>query len=118
MDSVVIQDGNFTTDYAGKMSWKDLLGDTLSVNASAISKSLSNPLIVELFPIDLARGHALAEDEEDRRAGIAALEEMELDPGDFADAAAGDHDEDEELEGVDRYLVNRVEEDWEYFEGV
>lgn len=77
LDNVVIQEGEFTTDYFGKLSVKDLVGAEGGSNISddkpigeGISGNISNVL-------------AQAEDEDDRTAANAAMKEIQVDDEDF-----------------------------------
>ncbi|CDK24981.1 unnamed protein product [Kuraishia capsulata CBS 1993] len=81
LDNVVIQDGDFTTDYFGKLSVKDLLGEEgggdddapLLLNANPNSKNLTSVL-------------AEAEDADDAAAANVAIQEVALDDADFDDS--------------------------------
>ncbi|MCP8719169.1 MAG: SNF2-related protein, partial [Asgard group archaeon] len=80
LDNVVIQEGEFTTDYFGKFSVRDLVSDT-----TAIANDISDRTID--FSGDAKMGTVLAqaEDEEDRVAAGAALKEVAIDDDDFKD---------------------------------
>lgn len=90
LDNVVIQEGEFTTDYFGKMDWRDMLGDDLlgtveaGTNTAVGAGGGGAPQTARQMERDLA----LAEDEDDRVAGAAAMEELEVDRDDFIEAAA------------------------------
>ena len=76
LDNVVIQEGEFTTDYFGKFSVRDLVADT-SIAVEVPDK-----------PIDQGNGNmekllAQAEDEADRVAANAAMREVAIDDEDF-----------------------------------
>lgn len=76
LDNVVIQEGEFTTDYFGKFSVRDLVADT-SIAVDVPDK-----------PIDQGNGNmekllAQAEDEADRVAANAAMREVAIDDEDF-----------------------------------
>lgn len=75
LDNVVIQEGEFTTDYFGKFSVKDLLNDT------EITSDLSDKPIAG----DKQNMEALAqaEDEDDRAAANEAMKEVAVDDEDF-----------------------------------
>lgn len=77
LDNVVIQEGEFTTDYFGKFSVRDLVSD------SNIGKEITDRTID--FSGDAKMGNVLAqaEDEEDRVAAGAALKEVAIDDDDF-----------------------------------
>lgn len=75
LDNVVIQEGEFTTDYFGKFSVKDLVNDA---SVADISDK----------PLDETGGNvenvlAQAEDEDDRAAANAAMKEVAIDDEDF-----------------------------------
>ncbi|CUM64055.1 uncharacterized protein PRCAT00001643001 [Priceomyces carsonii] len=75
LDNVVIQEGEFTTDYFGKLSLKDL------VNDSNIVEDVSDRPIAPEGNVENAL--AQAEDEDDRAAASEALKESVLDNEDF-----------------------------------
>ncbi|KAL7415246.1 SNF2 family N-terminal domain-containing protein [Mrakia frigida] len=90
LDNVVIQEGEFTTDYFGKMDWRDMLGDDLLGTVERGSQS-ANAALASAGPQSarqMERDMALAEDEDDRVAGEAAMEELEVDRDDFIEVAA------------------------------
>jgi len=90
LDNVVIQEGEFTTDYFGKMDWRDMLGDDLLGTVERGSQS-TNVALASAGPQSarqMERDMALAEDEDDRVAGAAAMEELEVDRDDFIEPAA------------------------------
>lgn len=74
LDNVVIQEGDFTTDYLGKFSVRDLVNDT------SIISDLPDKPIGENANIDLL---AQAEDEADRVAAKEAMKEVVVDEEDF-----------------------------------
>lgn len=76
LDNVVIQEGEFTTDYFGKFSVRDLVSDT------SIATEVPDR------PLDESNGNmekllAQAEDEADRVAANAAMREVAIDDEDF-----------------------------------
>ncbi|EXJ85363.1 adenosinetriphosphatase [Capronia coronata CBS 617.96] len=81
LDDVVIQEGDFTTDYRNKLSYRDMLDDNAEEDVAglAMDRVLGN-----------ARGKLAvleqAEDQEDRTAAkVAAREVQHADDGDFED---------------------------------
>lgn len=74
LDNVVIQEGDFTTDYLGKFSVRDLVNDT------SIISDLPDKPIGENANMDLL---AQAEDEADRVAAKEAMKEVVVDEDDF-----------------------------------
>lgn len=76
LDNVVIQEGDFTTDYLGKFSVRDLVND-----ASLISELPDKP-IGENANMELL---AQAEDEADRNAAKEAMKEVAVDDEDFTE---------------------------------
>lgn len=78
LDNVIIQEGEFTTDYFGKLSVKDLVNDSEVVGnipdkpLDAIGGNVENVL-------------AQAEDEDDRTAASEAMKEVAIDDEDFND---------------------------------
>lgn len=128
LDNVVIQEGEFTTDYFGKFSVRDLVADT------------SIAIDVPDKPIDQSNGNmekllAQAEDEADRVAANAAMREVAIDDEDFtedkdgdgkapvsdklsstmndigsgkAQASTGDEDYDEGIRHIDEYMLRFI----------
>ena len=82
LDNVVIQEGEFTTDYFGKFSVRDLVSDS---NVTDIAERTID------FSGDSKMGSVLAqaEDEEDRAAAGAAMKEVAVDDEDFTEDANG-----------------------------
>ncbi|KOH01161.1 chromatin-remodeling protein SWR1 [Saccharomyces eubayanus] len=106
LDNVVIQEGDFTTDYFSKLSVRDLLGSELPGNAPNEDK----PLIADAGmaaedPKQLEKLLAQAEDEDDVKAANLAMREVEIDNEDFDETAgrAADEQEEEEVAEVDEY---------------
>jgi helicase SWR1 len=75
LDNVVIQEGDFTTDYFSKFSVRDLVNDT-----SIASDIPDKPLEIEGNVNNVL---AQAEDEEDRAAASEAMKEVAIDDEDF-----------------------------------
>ncbi|KAI5960921.1 SWR1 [Candida theae] len=82
LDNVVIQEGEFTTDYLGQFSVRDLVNDP---NISESTKELANRTIDFSGDTKMTNAFAQAEDEEDRVAAGAALKEVAVDDEDFTD---------------------------------
>lgn len=117
LDNVVIQEGEFTTDYLGKFSVRDLVNDT-----SIISDLPDNP-IGDSANVDIL---AQAEDEADRNAAKEAMKEVAVDEDDFneenkADPRAkgplgvkggnlDDADYDEGMGHIDEYMLRYIAE--------
>lgn len=105
LDNVVIQEGDFTTDYFGKFSVRDIVDDT-----TIASELPDQPLAGG----NLANVLAQAEDEDDRAAASAALRETVVDDDDFNDDTAGppkpkDNNDDMDYEDgvghIDEYML-------------
>ena len=121
LDNVVIQEGEFTTDYFSKLSVKDLFGsDTLGEGSDDLSLP-NKPLLVENpevanDPKNLEKLLAQAEDKDDVRAANLALQEVEVDDEDFneeenQDETKGQSDVVDEYEGtghVEEYMIRMV----------
>lgn len=75
LDNVVIQEGEFTTDYFGKFSVKDL------VNDAEVADITDKPLEPAYGNVENVL--AQAEDEDDRVAANAAMKEVAIDDEDF-----------------------------------
>lgn len=143
LDNVVIQEGDFTTEFFGKMDWRDMLddgsGDVVDVD---VEPEEEQPAIVTPGAHDLTRAFAQVEDEEDAAAAQVAQHEGNLDAGDFAVPtgesvpvkkvqvvepsasatpvpAEEEEEEEEDLEGepgsIDEYMLRFVQWDWDYF---
>ncbi|KAI5950555.1 SWR1 [Candida margitis] len=82
LDNVVIQEGEFTTDYLGKFSVRDLVNDP---NISQSTKEIADRTIDFSGDMKMTKAFAQAEDEEDRVAAGAALKEVAVDDEDFTD---------------------------------
>ncbi|KAK5047955.1 hypothetical protein LTR84_006145 [Exophiala bonariae] len=83
LDDVVIQEGDFTTDYNNKLSYRDMLDDEAENDAAgaAMDRVLGND---KNSAVVLEQ----AEDQEDRAAAKVAVKEIQhADEGDFEDKA-------------------------------
>lgn len=83
LDDVVIQEGEFTTDYMNKLSYRDMLDDEAEDDAAgaAMDRVLGNDK-------NTAVVLEQAEDQEDRAAAKVAVREVQhADEGDFEDKA-------------------------------
>lgn len=78
LDNVVIQEGDFTTDYFGKLTLSDLLGEESG-------KDGDKRLLMANGTID---NLAQAEDAEDAMAAKEAIKESQLDVEDFDESGA------------------------------
>lgn len=83
LDDVVIQEGDFTTDYNNKLSYRDMLDDEAENDAAGaamdrvLGNDKNNAIVLEQ-----------AEDQEDRAAAKVAVKEIQhADEGDFEDKA-------------------------------
>jgi helicase SWR1 len=101
LDRVVIQDGEFTTDFFGRMDWRDMLDDTMMPENADEDEGSDRIEDVEVEPEDdgdvataaprsgkereLALALAQVEDEEDAAAARVAQGEGEMDFADFDD---------------------------------
>ncbi|ANB14381.1 chromatin-remodeling protein SWR1 [Sugiyamaella lignohabitans] len=81
LDNVVIQEGDFTTDYFHKMSVKELVGDVAGVD---LDHDLAEP---PQNSRSLAKALAQAEDADDAVAASVAMREANLDAEDFSERA-------------------------------
>ncbi|GAA6038496.1 hypothetical protein JCM8097_004595 [Rhodosporidiobolus ruineniae] len=138
LDQMVIAEGEFTTDYLQKLDWRDYLDEKqledLGVDQTeAAEQNGENGGTATQSAAEIRNALAAAEDEEDAAAAKAAVAELDVDKTDFEQAqggtatftkdglvtTAGDGQKEEEedpLAGtVDGYMINTVEEDWEYF---
>lgn len=86
LDNVIIQEGDFTTDYFTKLSVKDLLGPEAASGLSVQDKPLlpqgSAP---DRDPRNLEHLLAQAEDADDVKAANLAMREVDVDNDDFSD---------------------------------
>ncbi|KAF8980679.1 swr1 complex component [Entomortierella lignicola] len=92
LDNVVIQEGEFTTDYFQKMDWRDMLGEEDLAKIGDLGPTQSDREShggSTVQGADLEQALAAAEDENDVLAMQQAKHEMEgVDLGDFSDAGA------------------------------
>ncbi|SJM84883.1 related to Helicase SWR1 [Zygosaccharomyces bailii] len=114
LDNVVIQEGDFTTDYFTKFSVKELLGSEIPASLPVGDKPLLQEAPgVHKDPRRLERLLAQAEDEDDVKAANLAMKEVNVDEEDFADNPNKDHNAapEDELDQYDEYEgTNHVEE--------
>jgi helicase SWR1 len=80
LDNVVIQEGDFTTDYFHRLTVQDMIG-----NVDGIS---TDRALTENLPVNLQKALAAAEDAEDAAAANVAIKEANLDVEEFAERAA------------------------------
>lgn len=90
LDDVVIQEGEFTTDYFNKMSVHDVLGDDSSLldGDAAANAAMDRVLGGTENDRDMQRVMAQAEDREDVAAARVAEREIQTDAADFDENAA------------------------------
>ncbi|KAA8911698.1 hypothetical protein TRICI_003730 [Trichomonascus ciferrii] len=81
LDNVVIQEGDFTTDYFNKLSVKDMLGDAIGNERSLQELAEGDRTGKKSFEKELAN----AEDDADVKAAKMAMKEANVDEGDFED---------------------------------
>lgn len=90
LDNVVIQEGEFTTDYFQKMDWRDMLGEDELAKIGDLAPATDAGTPQDLSTVhgaDLEQALAAAEDENDVLAMHQAKHEMEgVDVSDFSDA--------------------------------
>lgn len=130
LDNVVIQEGDFTTDYFNKLSVKDMLGDAIDDDRSLQELAGGDRTGKKSFEKALAQ----AEDNPDVEAAKVAMKEANVDQGDFEDqqkregsstARATAEPEttdnnnffeedsnDDELPSVDDYMIRFIEAGW------
>lgn len=114
LDNVVIQEGDFTTDYFGKFSVRDLVNDT------DIAKQVPDKPIAEG---NIENALMQAEDEDDRQAANSAMKEVAVDDDDFNEDAnnpngrapenrkglgGDDLDYEEGIGHIDEYMLNYI----------
>ncbi|KAH3688324.1 hypothetical protein WICPIJ_000689 [Wickerhamomyces pijperi] len=108
LDDVVIQEGEFTTDYFGKLSFGDLIGSEEDTGDA--------PLIKETKGVKFNNLLAQAEDDADALAAKEAMKEVELDNEDFEDEAEekkednGEliEDDDDGVGHIDEYMIRYI----------
>ncbi|KAG9066161.1 swr1 complex component [Linnemannia hyalina] len=90
LDNVVIQEGEFTTDYFQKMDWRDMLAEEDLAKIGDLGPTQANGEPQDISTVhgtDLEQALAAAEDENDVLAMQQAKHEMEgVDIGDFSEA--------------------------------
>ncbi|CCD24111.1 chromatin-remodeling protein SWR1 NDAI_0C04510 [Naumovozyma dairenensis CBS 421] len=118
LDKVVIQKGDFTTDYFSKLSVKDLLGPDVPVEGiNENAPLLADDPSASKDPRRLEKLLAQAEDEDDVRAANLALKEVAIDDEDFTEDVekkenslndAGSVDEYEGTGHVEEYMIRFI----------
>ena len=98
LDRVVIQEGDFTTEFFGRMDWRDVLDEDVSKkddegdkivdvdverSPEAVNADMTAPLLKEEG--DFTKALAEVEDEEDAAAAKVAQGEGEMDLAEFAE---------------------------------
>ncbi|CAN3373739.1 hypothetical protein DIURU_005541 [Diutina rugosa] len=83
LDNVVIQEGEFTTDYFGKFSVRDLVSDS----ASMVDEDLPDQALMGQQSGNINNLLAQAEDEDDRQAANEAMKEVAIDDEDFNESS-------------------------------
>ncbi|KAI3626498.1 hypothetical protein CBS9595_001859 [Malassezia furfur] len=131
LDSMVIQQGEFTTEHLLRSDWRDMLDDGTSLGGVRVGDEAADLSSSR----DIDRAFSAAEDAEDAAAAHAAQEEMQLDQADFAaesvphadapraaappdaaeDAEDAEEEEDDPVGSIDDYMLKFVEADWEFF---
>lgn len=128
LDNVVIQEGDFTTDYFTKLSVKDLLGTEatggLKVDDKPLLRQDSAP---SKDPRSLEKMLAQAEDEDDVKAANLAMKEVEVDNEDFIEqnpsggqqpsasvSALQPYDEYEGTNHVEEYMLRYIANGYYY----
>lgn len=129
LDNVVIQKGDFTTDYFNKLSMRDLLSAELPTEVREIDEIpwMREEENVRKDPKELERLLAQAEDADDARAANLAMREVEIDNEDFDENArlnpeTGDNflqmgpveDEYEGTKHVEEYMLRFIANDYYY----
>lgn len=143
LDNVVIQQGDFTTEFFGRMDWRDMLDDDM---AKAREPSQDRIVDIDVEPEaaivtgeerEMAQALAAVEDEEDAAAARIAQGEGELDVVEFGAEGetakkvnhsveeqavtpmdvdeADEVDDDDEPGAIDEYMLKMVSWDWEWF---
>ncbi|KAH3673271.1 hypothetical protein WICMUC_003730 [Wickerhamomyces mucosus] len=119
LDNVVIQEGEFTTDYFGKLSVTDLIGADEAEKVGI--QNDSKPLIGDSSKI----GNVLAQAEDDADAVAAkeAMKEVELDNDDFVEDESkkvGEEDNDlfdrdeDGIGHIDEYMIRYIANGYYY----
>lgn len=114
LDNVVIQEGDFTTDYLGKFSVRDLVNDSSAIIGDLPDKPIGEDANIELL--------AQAEDEADRNAAREAMKEVAVDDEDFNEESKAssekpenkksldDEDYDDGVGHIDEYMLRYIGE--------
>lgn len=113
LDNVVIQEGDFTTDYLGKFSVRDLVNDSSTIIGDLPDKPIGEDANIELL--------AQAEDEADRNAAREAMKEVAVDDEDFNEeskassekpekSSLDDEDYDAGVGHIDEYMLRYIGE--------
>lgn len=115
LDNVVIQEGDFTTDYFSKLSITDVLGAELPPGKSDDQLLFENGTEVSKNPKTLEKMLAQAEDADDVKAANLAMKEVEVDDEDFTEETSPNGkdapDSDDEYEGtshVEEYMIRLI----------
>lgn len=111
LDNVVIQKGDFTTDYFSKLSVRDLFGSELTEEIDDSDK----PLLLQTpevsrDPKSLEKLLAQAEDEDDVKAANLAMKEVDIDNEDFEETSELDNADGTSNKIADYDGTNHVEE--------
>lgn len=117
LDNVVIQKGDFTTDYFSKLSVRDLFGSEVTKEIDNSDKPLlSDNSEVSGDPKKLEKMLAQAEDEDDVKAANLAMKEVDVDNEDFEETSesgtkngtTNDIDEYEGTNHVEEYMLRFI----------
>ncbi|SCU82147.1 LANO_0B05248g1_1 [Lachancea nothofagi CBS 11611] len=116
LDNLVIQRGDFTTDYFTKLSVKDLVGAEMNEVAVSDKPLLMDEDAATKDPRKLEKLLAQAEDADDVKAAKLAMREVEVDNEDFQemksraeeDGGDGLEDEYEGTNHVEEYMIRFI----------
>ncbi|KAK4685864.1 helicase SRCAP/SWR1, partial [Tremellales sp. Uapishka_1] len=129
LDNVVIQQGDFTTEFFGKMDWRDMLDEDMTKKTEIEDEEEEDQIVdveVEGSPQaeytettvprmgeerELAKALAEVEDEEDAEAARIAQGEGELDVQEFDGGAEGEKNARREVEVVVQEAEEEEEEE-------
>lgn len=120
LDNVVIQEGDFTTDYFSKLSITDLLGGESNNTAASTKLLFDNGNEISNNPQNLKKILAQAEDADDVKAANLAMKEVEVDDEDFTENvenADKQKDETDEYEGtlhIEEYMIRLIANGYYY----
>ncbi|KAG0668333.1 swr1 complex component [Maudiozyma exigua] len=120
LDNVVIQEGDFTTDYFSKLSITDLLGGESNNTAVGTKLLFENGNEISNNPQNLKKILAQAEDADDVKAANLAMKEVEVDDEDFTENvenADKPKDETDEYEGtlhIEEYMIRLIANGYYY----